>query len=51
MPVDGEAAHKPIVNLWVFLGIQAAILIIVIPVTRAIRLAAYRRKIKKEDAI
>ncbi len=51
MPVDGEAAKEPIVNLWVFLGIQAAILIIVIPVTRAIRLAAYRRKIKKEDAI
>lgn len=51
MPVDGDVAKKPIVNLWVFLGIQAAILIIVIPVTRAIRLAAYRRKIKKEDAI
>jgi len=51
MPVDGDAAEKPILPLWIFLCIQGAILVIVIPVTRAIRLSAYRRKIKKEDAI
>ena len=51
MPVDGDATEKPIVPLWIFLCIQGAILVIVIPVTRAIRLAVYRRKIKKEDAI
>ncbi len=51
MPVDGEAVKEPIVSIWVFLGIQAAILAIVIPTTRAIRLAVYRKKIKKEDAI
>lgn len=51
MPVDGDAANEPILPLWMFLCIQGAILIVVIPVTRAIRLAAYRRKIKKEDAI
>lgn len=51
MPVDGDAAEEPILPLWLFLCIQGAILVIVIPVTRAIRLAAYRRKIKREDAI
>lgn len=51
MPVGGDAAEKPILPLWMFLCIQGAILVIVIPVTRAIRLAAYRRKIKREDAI
>ena len=51
MPVNGEPAEKPILPLWMFLCIQGAILVIVIPVTRAIRLAAYRRKIKREDAI
>jgi len=51
MPVSGDTAKEPIVSLWWFLGIQAAIPVIVIPTTRAIRLAAYRRKIKKEDAI
>lgn len=51
MPVDGDAAEEPILPLWMFLCIQGAILVIVIPVTRAIRLAAYRRKIKREDAI
>jgi len=51
MPVDGEVAEEPIVPLWLFICIQGAILVIVIPVTRAIRLAAYRNKIKREDAI
>lgn len=51
MPVDGDAAEEPILPFWMFLCIQGAILVIVIPVTRAIRLAAYRRKIKREDAI
>ena len=51
MPVDGDAAEQPILPLWMFLCIQGGILVIVIPMTRAIRLAAYRRKIKKEDAI
>lgn len=51
MPVDGDVAEKPIVPLWLFLCIQGAILIIVIPTVRAIRLVAYRSKIKREDAI
>ncbi|MBO5178394.1 MAG: hypothetical protein J6K15_10990 [Lachnospiraceae bacterium] len=51
VPVDGTEAKKPIVPLWLFLCIQGAILVIVIPVVRSIRLAAYRRKIKQEDAI
>lgn len=49
--VDGDTAEEPIVPLWLFICIQCGILIIVIPVVRAIRLAAYRRKIKREDAI
>ena len=51
VPVDGEQAEKPILPLWLFLCVQAAILVIVIPVTSSIRLAAYRRKIKREDAV
>ncbi len=51
IPVDGDTAKKPILSLWMFLGLQVVILIVVIPVTRAVRLAAYRRKIKREDAI
>ena len=51
MPVDGTAAQEPILPLWMFLCIQGAILVVVIPATRAIRLAAYRRKIKQEDSI
>jgi hypothetical protein len=50
-PVDGNEVEEPILPLWLFLCIQGAILVIVIPVTRAIRLAAYRNKIKREDAI
>lgn len=51
MPVSGDTAKEPILSIWWFLGIQVAILAIVIPTTRGIRLAAYRRKIKMEDAI
>jgi len=51
MPVDGSVEKKPIVPLWLFLCIQGAILVIIIPVTRVIRLALYRKKIKREDAI
>ena len=51
MPVNGDTAKEPILSVWWFFGIQAAILIIVIPTTRAICLAVYRRKIKMEDAI
>jgi len=51
VPVDGTEAKEPIVPLWLFLCIQGAILVIVIPVVCSIRLAAYRRKIKQEDAI
>ncbi|MBP3578285.1 MAG: hypothetical protein J6K15_09260 [Lachnospiraceae bacterium] len=51
VPVDGDNTKEPIVPLWLFLCIQGAILVIVIPVVRGIRLAAYRRKIKREDAI
>ena len=51
VPVDGPVAEEPILPLWMFLCIQGGILVVVIPVTRAIRLSAYRRKIKKEDAV
>jgi hypothetical protein len=51
LPVDGNEVEEPILPLWLFLCVQGAILVIVIPVTRAIRLAAYRNKIKREDAI
>jgi len=51
IPADGTEVEEPILPLWLFLCIQGAILVIVIPVTRAIRLAAYRNKIKREDAI
>lgn len=51
VPVDGTEAKEPIVPLWLFLCIQGAILVIVIPVVRSIRLASYRKKIKREDAI
>jgi len=51
MPVDGEVTEEPIVPLWMFLCIQGVILVIVIPTVRATRLAAYRKKIKREDAI
>ncbi len=51
MQTGSGAVEKPILPPWLFLCIQGAILVIVIPVTRAIRLAVYRRKIKQEDAI
>ena len=51
IPADGTEVEEPILPLWLFLCIQGAILVVVIPVTRAIRLAAYRNKIKREDAI
>lgn len=51
IPADGNEVEEPILPLWLFLCVQGAILMIVIPVTRAIRLAAYRNKIKREDAI
>lgn len=51
MPVDGDVAEEPILPLWMFLCVQGAILVVVIPATRAVRLAVYRRKIKREDAI
>ena len=35
--------------LWLFLVIQAGIMVVVIPVTRAIYLSIYKRKMKKED--
>lgn len=46
-----QEVAKPIVPLWIFLCIQGAILVIVIPVTRKIRLAVYRKKVKKEDEL
>ena len=51
MQTGSDAVEKPILPLWMFLCIQGAILVVVIPVTRAIRLAVYRNKIKQEDAI
>lgn len=50
MQTGGNAVKEPILPLWMFLCIQAGILVVVIPVTRAIRLSIYKRKVKKEDA-
>lgn len=47
-PIVPEA-KAPIVPLWVFLCIQAAILIIGIPVTRKIVLSLHRRKLMKQE--
>lgn len=50
IPADNnQVVKEPILPLWMFLCIQAAILVIVIPVTRKIRLTIYRNKIRKED--
>lgn len=53
IPVDVPPTDvkEPIVPLWVFLCIQAGILVVIIPVTRKLFLIAYRRKIRKEDEI
>lgn len=50
MQTGGEVAKEPILPLWMFLCIQAGILVVVIPVTRAICLSIYKKKVKKEDA-
>ena len=50
MQTGGEVAKESIVPLWMFLAIQAGIMVIVIPVTRVIYLSIYKRKMKKEDA-
>ncbi len=50
MQTGGDLVKEPIVPLWIFLCIQAGILVVVIPVTRAICLSIYKRKVKKEDA-
>ncbi|MGN0506227.1 MAG: COG1361 S-layer family protein [Lachnospiraceae bacterium] len=49
--VDPVEVKEPIVPLWIFLCIQAGILVVVIPVTRKLCLAVYRRKVKKEDEL
>lgn len=49
LPADGEPEEAPIVSLWIFLLIQAAVLVTVIPVTRSIYLTRYRKKLEKED--
>lgn len=50
IPTDNnQVVKEPILPLWMFLCIQAAILVIVIPVTRKIRLTVYRSRIRKED--
>jgi len=51
MQTGTEPAEEPIVSVWIFAGIQAAVLILGITVTRAICLARYRKRIKEEDAI
>lgn len=47
-PVD---VKEPIVPLWVFLCIQAGILVVIVPIARKIFLVMHRRKIRKEDGI
>ncbi len=49
VPADTQT-KEPIVELWVFLCVQAAVLVIGIPLTRAICLKVYRKKIKEEDS-
>lgn len=51
VPTDTEPVEvvEPIIPLWIFLCIQAGILVVVIPVTRKIRLVIYRNKVRKED--
>lgn len=46
-----ENAPKPIVDLWLFLVIQGAILIVVIPVVRMIGIKLHKKKLLKEDAV
>lgn len=46
VPVDvlPGTEKKPLLSIWAFLGIQAAILVIVIPITRKICLSIYKRR-------
>ncbi|MFU0827195.1 MAG: CARDB domain-containing protein [Lachnoclostridium sp.] len=48
MPVVPQA-KAPIVKTWVFVLIQIAILAVGIPVSKKVRLALYRRKLKKQE--
>ena len=50
LQTGGTVVKQEIIPLWTFLAIQGAILVVVIPVTRAITLSVYKRKIRKEDA-
>ncbi len=42
-------AKEPIMSIWLFLAIQAGILIIFIPVTRAIVIAVHKAKLRKQE--
>lgn len=42
-------APKDLLPLWAFIAIQAGILVVVIPVTRGIRIALYKRKLRLEE--
>jgi hypothetical protein len=44
-----NASKKPILKLWVFILVQAGILVIITSVTRKIRLGLYRRKLRKQE--
>ncbi len=51
LPADNAPEKNPIVSFWIFILIQAAVLIIVIPVTRGIYLVIHEKKIEKEEAM
>jgi len=44
-----DEAKKPIVPLWAFVLIQVAILVVVTPVTRKIKITRYKKKLEKAE--
>lgn len=50
MPIVDTAKH-PILPAWAFVLLQIGILVIITPVTRKVRLALYRRKLRKQEEV
>ncbi len=44
-----DAAKTPILPTWAFVILQIVILVIIIPVTRKVKLGLYRRKLRKQE--
>ena len=53
IPVDVSPTEtvKPILPLWLFLVIQAGILVVVIPVVRMIGIKLHKKKLLKQDQV